>query len=738
MASQAINNVVNVAIDTVADFTAAAPGGQAGIDDTKLSNGWRCWVTATPPADVATRGLWLLDKLSTALVNNLTVCATFSGVGRYVYFGAGGGSTSGIILFTVTANTAQPAFGTPFTLPVDTTAKVAKGEIVFVPNAGFMQINAVLSGTSLSVVNLGSPGSTTNTIVKGTVGTDGDYGFSATAVPNEAALTALETAGRPQGDRVFVESHKSYWQLLDSTSFLPFLVTNEVIASDDPNKQWWRILEPSPYWTYANFDGDGFTFYISNPDTGGSGDNENDGTEAFPLANMQEAWRRWKQFSLLAPYIVHNLTEVPDSDTVCPSGIVVSDGNNTGFGDPTIIVMGLRTAITIPGGTGIVGGATQSDPSLNLKATLTQAGAVFTTAGLMGKHVVVDDGGDTKIATLINTTGVAAGTVEVSDWYDQDSLRRTDPPNPGSTYQIVEMTPFEAQLGNINAAGSPMNISFVDIALNTFGFSASVPGPKYLSFTTCQLTGNTFSGPLTPTRVECYVAHFVSSYYFNPIGKPIPRSSLSLVEGGKLRVTGSSFINVNVRVREAESQFIVFNSIVLGWVGDPSGVIGLPGDGSRPGATISVDDLSGGSNPGSGLGIFNSDATSPPVSTGSAGAGLILGRSSKLISSPRTGSDPNMIWGINALVGMHVKEGSTVMLGDGTTPTITDVAGVQRVKIDNNDLIPAVDPVSGLPIAGTGVPVTQWTGAGSYSGAPYNRNIHNLKNGTKIISVSNV
>ena len=42
MATQAINNVVNVAIDTVADFTAAAPGGGAGIDDTKLSNGWRC------------------------------------------------------------------------------------------------------------------------------------------------------------------------------------------------------------------------------------------------------------------------------------------------------------------------------------------------------------------------------------------------------------------------------------------------------------------------------------------------------------------------------------------------------------------------------------------------------------------------------------------------------------------------------------------------------------------------
>ena len=118
MATQAINNVVNVALDTIADFTAAGPSGptQPGIDDTKLSDGWRCWVRdITGPGTVGiNHGLWFLDKESLAVVNNVTVCATFSGVGRYVFFGAGLPAGSGGIThevrFVIDSNVNVAAF----------------------------------------------------------------------------------------------------------------------------------------------------------------------------------------------------------------------------------------------------------------------------------------------------------------------------------------------------------------------------------------------------------------------------------------------------------------------------------------------------------------------------------------------------------------------------------------------------------------------------------------------------
>lgn len=80
MARQATQDTVDVSVDAVADLTAL-------VNDLRVANGTRAWVTGAG----ATHGLWCLDQTSALAVDGLTVVATLSGAGRWIYFGAGGG-----------------------------------------------------------------------------------------------------------------------------------------------------------------------------------------------------------------------------------------------------------------------------------------------------------------------------------------------------------------------------------------------------------------------------------------------------------------------------------------------------------------------------------------------------------------------------------------------------------------------------------------------------------------------
>lgn len=81
MARQATQNTVDLAVDATADLTAL-------LNDLRLADGARCWLVGAG----VTHGLWCLDKSSVAAPDGTTVIATLSGVGRWIFFGSGGGA----------------------------------------------------------------------------------------------------------------------------------------------------------------------------------------------------------------------------------------------------------------------------------------------------------------------------------------------------------------------------------------------------------------------------------------------------------------------------------------------------------------------------------------------------------------------------------------------------------------------------------------------------------------------
>jgi len=87
MSRQAIPDSVDLSVDVAVDLTAF-------VDDLRVSDGTRAWVSGAG----AQHGLWCLDQTS-VLPLSLAVVATFSAIGRWIYFGASGGGGGGPLNF---------------------------------------------------------------------------------------------------------------------------------------------------------------------------------------------------------------------------------------------------------------------------------------------------------------------------------------------------------------------------------------------------------------------------------------------------------------------------------------------------------------------------------------------------------------------------------------------------------------------------------------------------------------
>jgi hypothetical protein len=402
MVANAINTKVEIVVPTVGDLTTTVDDGPQIGAPNGFADGHPAWVVAAGPS----HGFWCLDRTSVAPVNGVTVVATFSGVGRWVFISSGGPGGNAFEYAITTLAFVQPAVMSSVIVTVDTTALLSAGQTVFIPGAGFMQITNILSPTTLSAANLGTPGSTPpGTVVPaGTVILDGDIGFPDTSVANEAALTALLTAGRPEGEEVYVQTWRQNAKL--TTTILP-VRAHEIIASDNLGIKWIRQVE------FSSFTYQPTWFYNAT-----TGNDENDGaTDTTPIQTLDEFCRRVKVFSaapatfgVAQPYTINFQTAPSASDTWFPSGTIQADGVQISTGGITFAVglVGFRRFIAVPTGSGaLTAAATSAVIATRAKPTLTDATAVFTT--LKGRLVMVADP-----ALQVGTGAVASITAVVS------------------------------------------------------------------------------------------------------------------------------------------------------------------------------------------------------------------------------------------------------------------------------------------------------------------------------------
>ncbi len=294
------------------------------------------------------------------------------------------------------------------------------------------------------------------------------------------------------------------------------------------------------------------------------------------------------------------------------------------------------------------------------------------------------------------------GVVEVgANWYLQSTLALTTAPLISSPYCVVT----QALLSNRNSAVGLVNgltVTYTDCDLT--GGPATIVGSAFgtrFQLTNCRIQSGAWVAAqvsVLQLNLSCYVnlgANFVNMT-FSP---------------GTTTISDSTVVDFNMRIRESGTVVLFSNSVVQGgYVGYPS-VEGAPRIGAR-----TIDVIMAG-----GLGVFNNisgSLTNPTVASGSAGAAMMITRDGYL---GNTGAaTATRLWGIGALVGIHLKEGSQLMLGTAATPLVTDSAGsagfsVREVKIDSDAVIAPVNTVTGAP-TGEQTPVEYFKFYGVFTG----------------------
>ena len=328
--------------------------------------------------------------------------------------------------------------------------------------------------------------------------------------------------------------------------------------------------------------------------------------------------------------------------------------------------------------------------------------------GVVAAQVTV---GGTYVQPVIDAAApyTFVGVVETSEWFSESALGRSAAPAPGTPYVVVSATDFGSRVSTVGLPKS-MRLQFFNCNFTQPVGGVDSGGTVELNFCTIRgfngmLPGRSNNQPCGSSVIAtqtCWIS-------------PAPFLTLTMQEGGKIRLFFSSSIGYNWQVREPDVFFLGSASFVQGgYFGNP--VIG----GSRPGAlSIVVDSLTAGG--GLGFGVFNNingSSNNPTVAINpdSVGAAYIFGRGSSVINA---GSAAGFIFGIGKNIGLHLKESSRLLLGSSRLPAVTNSAGsakdgsvpgsrVGEFKLDDGAVVcPTYNPATGLPIAGV-APVTTW------------------------------
>ena len=357
------------------------------------------------------------------------------------------------------------------------------------------------------------------------------------------------------------------------------------------------------------------------------------------------------------------------------TGITVSDVN-----------AGIATLIGAPGGT-------FTDDAVGKRIALSNGAAANN-----GEFTILEFASDTSVkianplAVVDATVQDFEGRVEMgSTWYNAATGGfETAPPTVGSPFILIDRAIVTQRAWG---AGLPQGVwlGFTDCDVDSdYGSAAGL----HVQLTFCSLRRGSFQPNFTGENTQSLV---LASHCCWDAAATGPFKDFIMQENGYLRMFDSSLVGFNFVFREGGVLTLWVNSVVQG------GFFGLNPSESGPRAGGLAISVAG----GKGIGVFNNiknSATNPSAVGGSAGAAMILARLTRMSSAGiQFPFGPVRVWGVGALVGMHIKEHSYWQLAT-SVPTVTDSAGqagfpVREVKIDSDAAIPTFDPDTGLAVA---------------------------------------
>jgi hypothetical protein len=435
-----------------------------------------------------------------------------------------------------------------------------------------------------------------------------------------------------------------------------------------------------------------------------TGDDTGPGTPAKPLQTLAEFTRRLTSAIYaggFGPYTIQLQTDIPATDSFQWTPALISTTgtipNNADSGNtqPLVVLNGTQKVLNTGSVLAYVG------PSGNAKVTVQRSSGTFSVAD-----------------AILFTSGAAAGALVFALSVTGGDTAQINPqslpgvPAPGDTFSVVSFSNFNIPLQNVTA---PQGMSWT---INNVTVPSSVPSYEcdglILTF-----TNSVIQTPIRPgigSRFKpqnCLIMSFDQT-----LTSP---SAFLLVERGTLLGQFNSYLNM------------VVDTVTI------SGQVGEGGSEVENGAfRIGTEGIYESSQAqcfmslAFGMRFFDWPNPIPPnpiIGFGSGdtpGAALVIraGGHAQLSEGSYAGQSMNA-----GTVGAIVAEGA--QLANGPNANITVTGQLQDLSFDFGAVIPSIDPLTGLPVAG--VPITSWVQLDS---PPYNASAMNLANGTAIVPLS--
>jgi hypothetical protein len=521
-------------------------------------------------------------------------------------------------------------------------------------------------------------------------------------VASTEALEALDMTARPDGAEVKTLAHDQPWVYSKSSVAA---ADGVMVLTATPVGRWLRRPEPSQKWTNQ------VNWYVSTS----VGDDRNIGTVAAPLATVAEFTRRVKRAkygSGFGPYVLNCVSDIPNTDSFqwspeieSISGTISTDPD-TGLTAPILRIVGTKTTA----GSGAVNVFTA--PAGSAKCTFSRAAGAFA----IGDIVEFTSGAAAgKRAYILGTSGGAlVGHINAATFYP---LAPAYPVN-GDTFNVVTLSKWGPQIQGVGMPQAQIDIENLHIPTVANGGCGRYEAVTVvLRFCNCLL--NVLIQPGLASRVK------FGKFNNQPCGVILPLADYPVgdhftPERGDCISIGTSWYNVYISVIAAkgigifmwdENQLGCWRSGMAGEnFGDSGVLMGLVG-----------------------CRIFDFPTTVPAVpyigtgGSGDSGAAVIAKRAKVLIANsfgqPCVSNSPNA-----GTVGLYASESADVRVVGGAPPDLTGFA--QDIIMDGTMVIPFVDPLTGIPIAGQ--VLTTW--ADWANAAKFNGNALNCVNGTRIVT----
>lgn len=399
-----------------------------------------------------------------------------------------------------------------------------------------------------------------------------------------------------------------------------------------------------------------------------AGSDEGEGSSNDPLATLREWSRRYIRWQTLTPPVAINLlTDIPTTDTIAPTGMV----DDTSTFDPVeLTVNGQRTTVY----TGVFDVVTAPVPAANTPGSF-DGGVGFVAATHLERMVVAENG---STAWIIKSQ--SAQVARISPWVGPAPLA-------GDSFTVVTLTSFRGAviLGGVPSAFA---IAFVDLNLDGGDQIRNLHGVCQYSFSRMGRFEYQASGKGGQVNV----------YYGTLVTRNADVYPQLLNQNGSVRYEFSAALGKPLFISDA----LLKNTVLQGLqVTLASGSSADPLSGAPVGQGVFVS-----------VGVFDAPAAAPAV---------LIGRNNTLVvETAFYGANQNAI-------GVFIEGGSTMLvIGTSLVPSITGT--VQQLLFSNGEVIPTIDPVTGLGVAGAALTTfAAWD-------ATYGRDALNPRDGTRLIS----